>query len=87
MCPFNLLGVVPIIESFYPWSLKRIMCGRHIEDIYPLGQKVHLEDGACNLLTGVCSGITQVNVREQRPTISKLIRVLILVAKDNHLLA
>ena len=55
--------------------------------IYPLGQRVHLEYRACNLLTGVYGGITQVNVREQRPTISKLIRVLILVAKDNHLLA
>lgn len=63
------------------------MCGQHIEDIHPLGQKVHLEYRACNLLTGVYSGITQVNVLEQRPTISKLIRVLILVAKDNHLLA
>lgn len=54
--------------------------------MYPLGQKVHLEYRACNLLTGVYGGISQVNVWEQRPTISKLIRVLISVVKDNHLL-
>lgn len=84
MCPFNLLGEVPIIESYVLGHLKELCVAD--SHIYPLGQKVHLEYRACNLLTGVYGGITQVNVCDRRPTISKLIRVLIFVAKDNRLL-
>lgn len=78
-----MLGEVPIIESYTLGHLKELCVAD--SHIYSLGQKVHLEYRAYNLLMGVYGGITQVNVCEQRPTISKLIRALIFVAKDNHL--